>query len=180
MKSEFTHTVTAPEGVTCHLAHKELHCSKGGVAIKKSVSLPGVTVSLSGQIITFVTKKANRHDRAAVKALGSHIENMFAGLKEPFVYEMEVCNVHFPMTVKVEGKSFVITNFLGEKQKRVATILPEVAVEVKGSKVIVSSADKEKAGQTAANIETATKIAKRDRRVFQDGIFITSKCGRSI
>lgn len=180
MRSEFTHTVTVPEGIHCHLAHKVLECSKGGVTIKRSVGLPGVDISLSGQIITFVAKKANRNDRASVKAIGAHLNNIFEGLKEPFVYEMEICNVHFPMTVKVEGKSFVITNFLGEKQKRFAEILPNVAVDVKGSKVIVSSADKESAGQTAANIETATKIAKRDRRVFQDGIFITSKCGRPI
>jgi len=180
MKTEFTHTVNAPEGVHCHLNHKILECSKGGISIKRSVALPGVVVSLSGQVITFVAKKANRNDRASIKAVGAHLNNIFEGLKEPFVYEMEICNVHFPMTVKVEGKSFVITNFLGEKQKRHAEILPNVSVDVKGNKVMVSSADKESAGQTAANIETATKIAKRDRRVFQDGIFITAKCGRPI
>ena len=44
----------------------------------------------------------------------------------------------------------------------------------------VSSVDKELAGQVAANFETATKVPMKDRRVFQDGIFIINKAGREM
>ena len=71
-----------------------------------------------------------------------------------------------------------ITNLFGEKVPRIAS-LPwspnDVKVEVKNKvDVIVSGSDIEKVGQTAANIERACRIRKRDRRVFQDGIYIVA------
>ena len=121
--------------------------------------------------------KANKKDIANIHAQAAHIRNLFKGLNEQFVYEMAICNVHFPMTVKVEGNKLAITNFLGEKVPRSANILPGVEVKIEGSKIKISSADVEKAGQTAANIEKASRVTNKDRRIFQDGIFITHKPG---
>ena len=103
---------------------------------------------------------------------------MFKGLDEKFVYKLQSCNVHFPMTLKVEKNKLIISNFLGEKTPRHAEILSGVDVEIKGQNITISSHDKESAGHTAANFEKATKIKNRDRRIFQDGIFIVEKPGR--
>ena len=104
---------------------------------------------------------------------------MVKGLDEGFEYRLKAVFSHFPMTLKVEGNKLTITNMLGEKVPRVAK-LPwtpsEVQVKIEGkSDIIVTGADREKVGQTAANIERACKVKKRDPRVFQDGIYITSK-----
>jgi len=80
----------------------------------------------------------------------------------------------------VEGDEIIIKNFLGEKIPRKAKILPNTSVEIKSNQIIVSSSNIEFAGQTAANIERATKIKKRDRRIFQDGIFIIEKPGEKL
>ncbi len=82
------------------------------------------------------------------------------------------------MTLKIDGSRLLINNFLGEKTARIAKILPEVVIEIKGQKITITSANKDAAGQTAANVEKATKIRNRDRRVFQDGIYITEKAVR--
>ncbi len=58
--------------------------------------------------------------------------------------------------------------------------LPEAKVDIKGTSITVSSSNIEAAGQTAANLEKATRLTGRDRRIFQDGIFITEKPGRKI
>lgn len=180
MKKAFTEQIEVPSGYTCTVEGKNIRCAHSGKELNRRLVLPGVAVASQGNSISFKTPKANRKTIASIRAEIAHIRNMFVGLKDPFVYEMEVCNVHFPMTLKVEGNKLVITNFLGEKQKRIAEIVPNTQVEVKGQKVIVSSPSIEAAGQTAANIERSTHITRRDRRVFQDGIFITSKCGRPI
>lgn len=115
-----------------------------------------------------------------IKTYISHAENIFKGLEEKFIYELEICNVHFPITAKVENDKVIISNFVGEKVNRAANILEGVEVEIKGQKISVSGPDIEKTGQTAANIEKTARISKKDRRVFQDGIFITSKPGGPI
>jgi large subunit ribosomal protein L6 len=83
------------------------------------------------------------------------------------------------MILKLDKNKLIISNFLGEKVSRHATILPNVDVQIKGAKITITSNDKEAAGQTAANIEKASIVRNRDRRVFQDGIYIIEKPGRA-
>ncbi len=104
---------------------------------------------------------------------------MVKGVDIGFTYRLKAVYSHFPMTIKIEGNQMSITNLFGEKVPRIAP-LPwspdDVKVEVKNKvDVIVSGVDIEKVGQTAANIERACRIRKRDRRVFQDGIYIVAK-----
>ena len=148
--------------------------------LSKKFDMPGMVMKVEGNNIEIKNVRANRRDGAIIKAVAAHIRNLFRGLEKPFVYNMEICNVHFPMTVKVEGNKFIVNNFLGEKEKRFASIVSGVQVEIKGQQIVLSGADVASVGQTAANIEKATWIAHRDRRVFQDGIFITSKDGVEI
>ena len=105
----------------------------------------------------------------------AHLINMIKGVNEPFEYTLKVCSGHFPMTVNLEGDQLIVKNFLGEKVPRKAKIWPNVTVDIKGNDISVKSINLEAAGQTAANMESSTRITNRDRRVFQDGIYITKK-----
>ena len=171
--------IEIPEGVSVKVEGTEVTVKHGSNEIKRKFNLRGVEISVGKDVRVFA-KKATKREFKLIGTAAAHIKNMVNGVKNDFVYTLEICNVHFPMNVKVDGKTVVIKTFLGEVNDRIAAILPNVEVEVKGKDIIVSSFDKDAAGQTAANIEKATKITGRDRRVFQDGIFITEKCGKAI
>lgn len=177
MKQEINEMVKIPEGITCEYTEGILKCSKSSTSLELKLDIPKIEVSVRDGQIMIHSKKANRVQRKTVNSVIAHIKNIFAGLDEKFTYKLEAVNVHFPMTLKVEGDTLVINNFLGEKVPRTAKILENVDVEIKGQQIIISSHYKSLAGQTAANFEKATKVGNRDRRIFQDGIYITSKPG---
>ena len=180
MRKKYEESVEIPQGIDCEFNNNILKFKKGDLEIERKISVLKTEIKIGDNKVLFVCEKANRKDTATVKSAISHVRNMLSGLEGKFVYKLEICHVHFPMSVKVEGSKILINNFLGEKTPRTSKILPGVSVEIKGNEITVSSHDKEKSGQTAANIEKTTKVSKKDRRIFQDGIFITSKPGGKI
>lgn len=175
MKQKISQKIEVPAGVNCEFSNNVLSCKKGSVTLVRQINEPSITIRAAGNEIIFECLAGNKNQLKVIMSLVAHVKNMFSGLDKKFVYKLQACNVHFPMTLKVEKDKLAINNFLGEKKPRFAAILPNVNVEVKGQMITVSSADREAAGQTAANFEKATKIRLRDRRIFQDGIYITDK-----
>lgn len=177
MKTQILEKIDIPSGVECEYKDKILICKKNSTELKRKINIPNVTISLKDDSIIFTSKKATKQEKKTITSYLYHIKNIFEGLEKKFLYKLESCNVHFPMTLKVEGNKLIINNFLGEKTPRYAEILPNVDVQIKGNSISISAHDKEAAGQTSANFEKATKVSNRDRRIFQDGIYITEKPG---
>ncbi len=119
-----------------------------------------------------------KKEKALLGTYGAHIRNMIVGVTKGYEYKMKIVFAHFPIKASVKGDTFMIENFLGEKHPRKARILGITKVNVKGDLVDLTGPDVEAVGQTAANIERATKIKGFDPRVFQDGIYIIQKPGR--
>jgi len=148
--------------------------------ISRRLAYPGISIDKKENKIIVFSKDGTKKEKTMIGTFTSHIKNMIKGCKEPFVYKLRICSGHFPMNVQVKGNEVIVSNFLGEKIPRRTKIEEGSNVEVKGNEVIVSSYDKEKAGMSAARIEQTTRIRNRDRRVFQDGIFLISKAGKDI
>jgi len=172
--------VEIPEGVEVTVEGDVVKVRGPKGEVERELKYPGVQIfTEDGKVVVF-KEFPRKRDIAIARTFKAHIANMIKGVTEGFTYKLKVVYSHFPMTVKVQGDEVVIENFLGEKNPRRAKILPGVTVKVMGSEVIVEGIDKEKVGQTAANIEQATRITKWDRRVFQDGIYIVEKAGKPI
>ena len=170
--------IAIPDGVTATFENENLTINGEKGELTRTFSHPKIAVKINGDNIEINSKNVRRKEKALIGTYIAHINNMIHGTTEGFEYKMKTVFSHFPIKTAVEGNEFVIQNFLGERAPRRAKILEGVTVEAKGDDVTVTGIDKEKVGQTVANIERATKVKKRDIRVFQDGVYRTSKGGR--
>ncbi|MGQ9780917.1 MAG: 50S ribosomal protein L6 [Nitrososphaeria archaeon] len=129
-------------------------------------------VELSNGGIRLRSYSDRRNDSAVLGTASSIIENMFVGVTKGYTYRLKIVSAHFPISVKVKGSEVLIENFYGEKSPRVAKIVGSCKVSVAGDDVIVQGISKEDVGQTAANIESATTVRRKDQRVFLDGVYV--------
>lgn len=176
MAAETLIEVNVPQGVTVTLSGATLTVKGQKGQVSREFRFPGIRLASSDGKIVIEATKADKQTRATVGTFASHVRNMITGVTNGYEYNMKIVYAHFPIQVKVEGKDKVsIGNFLGERKPRYASIMGETRVSVAGDKVNVTGNNKEHVGQTAANIEQACRIRKRDPRVFQDGVYIINK-----
>ena len=114
-------------------------------------------------------------EKALTGTAAAHLKNIVQGVQKPHEYKLKIVYAHFPINVSVQKDRVEIKNFVGEKVPRQANVIGKTRVEIKGQEIVVTGSNVEEAGQTAANIEKATRIRGKDLRVFQDGIYITHK-----
>lgn len=145
----------------------------------KKFKFPKVSLKIEDDKIIVGTEKLSQTEKKIIFTYRAHINNMIKGVNEGFVYNLVVVYAKFPMTVALKGTTFSVKNLLGEKVPRTLQIASDVKVEIKGKDITVSGIDKEKVGQTAASIEQLCRITHLDRRVIQDGIYITHKPHRA-
>jgi len=180
MKKELFVEIEIPEGIEVVFRDETFKTKGPEGENERKFDLGKLKVETSKEKIKIGNVKSTKNDKKRMNTIAAHIKNMIKGVQEKFEYELKVCSGHFPMTVNQEGNKIIVKNFLGEKINREAKIIDGVEVEIDKEKIILKSMDREKAGQTAANFEHATKVRGRDKRVFQDGIYIIKKAGKEI
>ncbi|MCX8176591.1 MAG: 50S ribosomal protein L6 [Candidatus Bathyarchaeota archaeon] len=168
-------TVSIPENVKVELNDK-LIIIKGPLGeLKKDFSTLPIQLSVNNGKVVVRAFWAGKFERALVGTVAAHIKNMIKGVTKGFTYKLKKVYSHFPINVKVEDGKVLIENFIGERYPRIAKVIGNVKVEVKGDDLEVKGINLEDVSQTAANIQQATKIKKKDPRVFLDGIYVYEK-----
>jgi len=180
MKKEIYQEIEIPEGVEVKLDRNVFSVRGANGENKKMFNLTRLEFEIKDGKIKIGNKKASKKEKKMMNSIAAHIVNMIKGVQEKFEYKLKICSSHFPISVSVKGRDVEVKNFLGEKIPRKVKIPEGVEIEVNGDIIIIKSSDKELAGQAAANFEMITKIRARDKRVFQDGIYITDKAGRKM
>lgn len=168
-------TVLIPNGVKILIEDGSVTVVGPLGEIKKDFSHAKVDIIKKGNEVLIEVIWPDKKKRALVGTIRSHIRNMITGVTKGYTYKLTIVFAHFPMTVRVEENRVVVENFSGERQPRIGKIIGDVKIEVMDEDVIVKGIDLNDVSQTAANIQEATWIKKKDHRVFLDGIYIYEK-----
>jgi len=177
---ELKREIIIPEGVEVKIDGKGIDAKGPKGENSRRFLYPKFKLSHEGNKIILLSANATKREKTMIGTYSAHVKNLLDGVKDGFDYKLKICSGHFPMTISFKESTVMISNFMGEKIPRKARIFNGVDVKVEGDTIIVTGYDKEKVGQSAANIELATRRTGFDKRVFQDGCYIVSKAGREI
>ena len=172
---KFQDEVTIPEGVKI-VQNKHMLGFEGplGKTFKSFRNIPVNIEIAEGKVLLKATGFRKR-DYSILHTARSMIRNICEGLIEGYTIKMKVVFAHFPITVKVEGRTILIENFQGERAPRSTHIVGNTKVIPKGEDVILTGEVWTDITQTAANIALKTKVKNKDHRVFLDGIYVYEK-----
>ena len=180
MRKELYKKIAIPEGIEADIEGTSIKIKGQEGENERKFNAGSLKLTKEGNTISIGSKNSTKKEKKLMNTIAAHIKNMIKGVQEKFEYELKAVFSHFPITIEVKGHEVIIKNFLGEKTPRKTSVPKGVEIELNGNVIKIRSTDRELAGQAAANLETVTKIRSRDRRVFQDGIFMTKKPGREI
>jgi len=169
---EAVERIEIPDGVEVSVDGRSVTIEGEKGTVMRDFSHAPVSIQLDGDKVKIQTSWPRKREVALVGTVKSHIQNMMTGVTKGFTYKLKIVFSHFPISVKVREKTVAIENFTGERSPRIARIMGNTKVTIKGEDVVVQGIDIEDVSQTAANIQRATKVKNKDPRVFLDGVYV--------
>jgi large subunit ribosomal protein L6 len=169
---EISKTIQVPDDVTISLEGKKLSVNGTKGSLTRDFSHAPITIEGEGKNIRIWAKWPRKKEAALVGTIYSHINNMITGVTKGYSYKLKIVFSHFPISVKMQDKTVVIENFTGERRPRRVKVVGDVKIKIEAEDVIIQGTNLEDVSQTAANIEQATRVRRKDPRVFLDGIYV--------
>ena len=170
---EISRTIQVPEGVEATIERRKVTIKGAKGTLTRDFSYVPILLEIKDdKTIRVWAEWPRKKEAPLVGTINSHIQNMITGVEKGFKYKLKIVFSHFPISVKVQDKMVLIENFTGERRARKAKIIGDVKVKVESEDVTVEGINLEDVSQTAANIEQATKVKKKDPRVFLDGLYV--------
>ncbi|MFH1786370.1 MAG: 50S ribosomal protein L6 [archaeon] len=168
-------TIKIPDGVQVSVQRKKVTVKGKKGELTRQFVCPTIKIEVAGDQVIVTCESARKAKKATVGTIAAHVKNMIIGVTNGYKYSLRAVYAHFPMVCKVQGSKFLIDNFLGEKYPRKTNVPAGVEIKISGQDLTVLGLNKEAVGIAASRIEQLTKLKTRDRRVFQDGIYLTKR-----
>jgi large subunit ribosomal protein L6 len=172
---EISRTIQVPADVEANLDGRKLTVKGPKGAVTRDFSHAAVSIESKDKNIRVWAEWPRKKEASLVGTIDSHIQNMIKGTTKGYTYKLKIVFSHFPISVKLKEKTVLVENFTGERNPRKAKIRGNAQVKIQSEDIIVQGIDIEDVSQTAANIEQATKVKRKDPRIFLDGIYVYEK-----
>jgi large subunit ribosomal protein L6 len=169
---EISKTIQVPDGVQVNVEGRKVTVKGEKGTLARDFSNVSISIEVVDKTVRVWAEWPRKKEASLVGTIHSHIQNMITGVVKGFSYKLKIVFSHFPISVKVQNKMVLIENFTGERRARRVKTLGDVQVKVQGDDIVVQGLNLEDVSQTAANIEQATRVKKKDPRVFLDGIYV--------
>jgi len=169
---EISKTIQVPDNVDVSLEGKKVNVKGAKGSIMRDFTFAPIAIEGEGKNIRIWAKWPRKKEAALVGTITSHIQNMITGVTKGYSYKLKIVFSHFPISVKLQGRSILIENFTGERRARSIKLIGDVKVKIEPDDIIIEGINLEHVSQTAANIEQATRVRRKDPRVFLDGIYV--------
>jgi large subunit ribosomal protein L6 len=169
---EVSRTIQIPEDVEVALEGRKVMVKGPKGTLTRDFRHASVSMDVNGKTMLIWAEWPRKKEIALVGTIHSHIQNMITGVRKGFTYKLKIVFSHFPISVKVKDKTVLIENFMGERNPRKAKIVGDAKVKIQTEDVVIQDLNLENVSQTAANVEQATKVKRKDPRIFLDGIYV--------
>jgi len=173
--TEVSRTIQIPDDVDVSIDGRKVTVKGAKGTLSRDFSYAPISIERQDKTIRIWAEWPRKKESSLVGTIHSHIQNMITGVRKGFTYKLKIIFSHFPISVKTKEKNMLIENFTGERNPRKVKTIGNVQIKVQSEDIIVQGLNLEEVAQTAANIEQATKVKRKDPRIFLDGIYVYEK-----
>jgi len=170
--AEVSKTLQIPDDVQLNLEGRKVTVKGAKGTLSRDFSFAPLSMRLEDKNIHIWAEWPRKKEASLVGTVNSHIQNMITGVRKGFTYKVKIVFSHFPISVKLKDNVVLIENFTGERSPRRAKVIGDVSVKILSEDIYIQGTDLEDVSHTAANIEQATKIKRKDPRIFLDGLYV--------
>ena len=112
-----SHEILIPDGVSSNIDGNTVTITKEGNSLSRDFEHNRVEVLSSGSGLEVRCSLPRRSEKALAGTWAAHLRNMVKGVDQGFEYRLKAVFSHFPMSLKVDGDKFRITNMLGKRSQ---------------------------------------------------------------
>jgi large subunit ribosomal protein L6 len=127
--------IELPSGVNARIEGSALIVQGPKGSARREILAGKIFVSVEGNKISVSSPISTQREKMLIGSLRAHVNNLIKGVSQGHVYRMKICSGHFPMSVSINGREFVIKNFFGEKTPRKCMIPEGVILKIKGADI---------------------------------------------